>query len=112
MYRQFSLETIPHLDKCMVRLISEKFNSDYVPINGEQVEQFIFVYSLNKNKFQAKYILKSVENFMEKGKRGQGNVFTSGLRFATRTVHLSFVPVMPGGKPPPKAAAIAAALAI
>lgn len=39
-------------------------------------------------------------------------MLTSGLRFATRIVHLSFVPVIPGGKPPPKAAAIAAALAI
>lgn len=42
----------------------------------------------------------------------QGNVLTSGLRFATRTLHLSFVPVIPGGKPPPKAVAIAAAFAI
>lgn len=37
---------------------------------------------------------------------------TSGFKFDTRTVHLSFVPLIPGGKPPPKAAAIAAALAI
>lgn len=37
---------------------------------------------------------------------------TSGLRFETRSVHLSFVPVIPGGKPPPKAAAMAAALGI
>jgi len=39
-------------------------------------------------------------------------VLTSGLRFDTRTVHLSFVPVIPGGRPPPKAAAMAAAFAI
>jgi hypothetical protein len=32
------------------------------------------------------------------------------LRFATRIVHLSFVPVIPEGKFPPKAASIAAAL--
>jgi hypothetical protein len=42
----------------------------------------------------------------------QANVLTSGLRFATRIVHLSFVPVIPGGKSPPKAASIAAALLI
>lgn len=44
-------------------------------------------------------------------KRGK-EFLTSGFRFETRTVHLSFVPLIPGGKPPPKAAAIAAALAI
>lgn len=37
---------------------------------------------------------------------------TSGFRLDTRTVHLSFVPLIPGGSPPPKAAAIAAALPI
>ena len=62
MYCQFSLKTISHLDKCMIWLISEKFNSDNVPINGEQVEQFILIYSLEKEKrkkkkkTQAKYI--------------------------------------------------------
>lgn len=39
-------------------------------------------------------------------------VLTSGFKLETRTVHLSLVPLIPGGKPPPKAAAIAAALAI
>jgi hypothetical protein len=43
-------------------------------------------------------------------KKLQANVLTSGLRFATRIVHLSFVPVIPEGKFPPKAASIAAAL--
>ena len=35
---------------------------------------------------------------------------TSVFRLDTKMVHLSFVPVIPGGRPPPKAAAIAAAL--
>lgn len=37
---------------------------------------------------------------------------TSGFRLDTRMVHLSFVPLIPGGKPPPKAAAMAAAFPI
>lgn len=37
---------------------------------------------------------------------------TSVFRLDTKMVHLSFVPVIPGGRPPPKAAAIAAALSI
>jgi hypothetical protein len=44
--------------------------------------------------------------------RRRQKTLTSGLRFETRSVDLSFVPVMPGGKPPPKAAAMAAALGI
>lgn len=37
---------------------------------------------------------------------------TSGFRLETRMVHLSLLPFIPGGKPPPNAAAIAAALPI
>jgi len=33
--------------------------------------------------------------------------FTSGARFEARSVHLSLVPVIPGGRTPPKAAAAA-----
>jgi len=45
-YRQFSLETISHLNKCMIWFTSENFDSDNVPINKEQVEQFVLVDSL------------------------------------------------------------------
>lgn len=38
------------------------------------------------------------------------DIITSVFRFETKIVHLSLVPLIPGGKPPPKAAAIAAAL--
>jgi hypothetical protein len=37
---------------------------------------------------------------------------TSEFKLVARIVHLSLVPVIPGGKPPPKAAAIAAAFPI
>ena len=39
-------------------------------------------------------------------------LLTSGLRFVTRIVQLSFVPVIPKGKSPPKAPSIAWALPI
>lgn len=45
-YSQFSLESIPHLDKCMIRFISQEFNSQNITIKGEQVEEFILIYSL------------------------------------------------------------------
>jgi hypothetical protein len=45
-YCQFSLETISHLDKCMIWFIAKKFNSHNVPIKGEQVEQFVLINSL------------------------------------------------------------------
>lgn len=50
--------------------------------------------------------IETHENSNDRGK------LTSEFRLDTRTVHLSFVPVIPGGKPFPKAAAIAAALPI
>lgn len=45
---QFSLKTITHLYQCMIWFVSEKFDSNNVPIYREQVEQLIFVYSLQK----------------------------------------------------------------
>lgn len=37
---------------------------------------------------------------------------TSASKLDTKIVHATFVPVIPGGKPPPNAAAIVAALPI
>lgn len=51
------------------------------------------------------------QNLREKGRETEREI-TSGFRLDTRTVHLSFVPLIPGGKPPPKAAAMAAAFPI
>ena len=59
-----------------------------------------------EKKNSSQIYLKKWRELSEKRQKYPGSVLTSGLRFATRTVHLSFVPVMP------KAAAIAAALAI
>jgi len=39
-------------------------------------------------------------------------MLTSRLRFDTSTIHLSFVPLIPGGRPPPKAVAMATTFVI
>lgn len=113
-YCQFCLEAITHLDECMIWFIAEKFNSHNVPVDGEQVKKLILIYSLKWRLCQAgregrkkKKSRNTVTQLKEDNKWR-----TSGFKLETRTVHLSFVPLIPGGKPPPKAAAIAAAFAI
>lgn len=96
----------------MIWLISKKFNPDNISIKREKVEKLVLIYSL-KHKKNCVFNGPTVESLYKIPKAASKitEVLTSGLRLETRTVHLSFVPLIPGGKPPAKAAAIAAALA-
>lgn len=49
MYCQFGLETITHLNKCMVWFVAEKFNSHNVSVYGEKVEELILINSLKQS---------------------------------------------------------------
>jgi len=51
MYCQLCLETIPHLNKCMVGLVAKKLNPHYVSIERKQVEQLILIYTLGTPTF-------------------------------------------------------------
>ena len=51
MYCQLGLETIPHLNKCMIRLVAKKLNPHYVSIKRKKVEQLILIYSLGTQTF-------------------------------------------------------------
>lgn len=128
---KFSLKTIAHLNQCMIWFVSEKFNPNNVPIYWEQIKQLIFIYCLQEKvrcewgaltfKFYIANHSKAYETYEQSldpytpwiylaYREKYRHKLTSGFRLDTRTVHLSFVPLIPGGRPPPKAAAIAAAL--
>jgi hypothetical protein len=95
----------------MIRLVAKKLNPHYVSIERKQVEKLVLIYSLGTETFFLHEYQESIKNYIQKEERHQ-NKLTSGFKLETRIVHLSFVPLIPGGKPPPKAAAIAAALGI
>ena len=66
MYCQFSLETIPHLNKCMIRLVAKKLNPHYVSIERKQVEQLILIYSLGTETFLLHEYQESIKNYIQK----------------------------------------------
>lgn len=48
MYCKFSLETISHLDKGMVRFVSKKLYPHNVPVKRKQIEQLILINTLEQ----------------------------------------------------------------
>lgn len=43
MHSQFSLKPISHLNEGMIRLVAKHFDSDNVPIKGEQIEKLVLI---------------------------------------------------------------------
>lgn len=120
----------------MIWLVPQKFDPRNVSIDGEQVEKFILVYSLRNTSRKQKQMSnrrqtkeysstrmrqqalpcitippkREAQMRRERERKMGESAYTSASRLDTSTVHLSLVPLIPGGNPPPKAAAMAAAL--
>lgn len=107
MYSQFSLKPVSHLNEGMIWLVAKYFDSDNVPVKGEQIEKLILInFLILSQKIKDKGLIAI------KNKLKEEMIFeklTSGFRLETKMVHLSLVPLIPGGRPPPNAVAIAAA---